>query len=197
MIHLADKEEFWWIPGEMIQLGMDLSRPCLCNSFELPGLFSKLQETLCLQLWNFSLFTNVWPQHRNRTSAGFHLLQSASVSFSYSGTDAFLVCCRKSQTPLEGIASLPFSSAAMCSNLLFSPLRKIIWRWLCRCGASFLIEIVSSQFEGKRLLERHRMVNAALEEEMKQIHALSIRKALTPEQWKQQQESENPKPAAV
>jgi hypothetical protein len=40
------------------------------------------------------------------------------------------------------------------------------------------------------LLERHRLVNAALEEEMKEIHALSIKKALTPEQWKQQQEPE-------
>ncbi|XP_043718516.1 protein BOLA2 [Telopea speciosissima] len=57
------------------------------------------------------------------------------------------------------------------------------------CGASFEIEIVSEQFEGKRLLERHRMVNTALAEEMKQIHALSIKKALTPAQWKQQQES--------
>ena len=64
------------------------------------------------------------------------------------------------------------------------------------CGASFVIEIVSEKFEGKRLLERHRLVNAALEEELKEIHALSIKKALTPEQWKQQQESENPKPAA-
>lgn len=58
-----------------------------------------------------------------------------------------------------------------------------------RCGAKFEIEIVSEQFEGKRLLARHRLVNAALEEEMKQIHALSIKKAMTPEQWKQQQES--------
>ncbi|KAF3440528.1 hypothetical protein FNV43_RR18812 [Rhamnella rubrinervis] len=57
------------------------------------------------------------------------------------------------------------------------------------CGASFAIEIVSEQFVGKRLLERHRMVNAALEVEMKEIHALSIKKALTPDQWKQQQQS--------
>ncbi|KAL2241203.1 UNVERIFIED_CONTAM: Protein BOLA2, partial [Sesamum indicum] len=56
------------------------------------------------------------------------------------------------------------------------------------CGASFSIEIVTEQFEGKRLLERHRMVNAALVEELKQIHALSITKALTPEQWKQQED---------
>ncbi|CAL9229764.1 unnamed protein product [Arabidopsis halleri] len=52
------------------------------------------------------------------------------------------------------------------------------------CGASYEVEVVSEQFEGKRLLERHRMVNAALEEEMKEIHALSIKKAQTPQQWK-------------
>lgn len=62
-----------------------------------------------------------------------------------------------------------------------------------RCGASFVVEIVSDEFEGKRLLERHRMVNAALEEEMKEIHALSIKKAVTPEQWKQQQQQETEK----
>lgn len=64
------------------------------------------------------------------------------------------------------------------------------------CGASFAVEIVSEQFAGKRLLERHRMVNAALAEEMKEIHALSITKAVTPEQWKQQQESEKSQSAA-
>ncbi|KAE8663649.1 Protein BOLA2 [Hibiscus syriacus] len=64
------------------------------------------------------------------------------------------------------------------------------------CGASFAIEIVSEQFQGKRLLERHRIVNAALEDEMKQIHALSIKKALTPEQWKQQQDAKKAKPNA-
>ncbi|XP_071723930.1 protein BOLA2-like [Rutidosis leptorrhynchoides] len=58
------------------------------------------------------------------------------------------------------------------------------------CGASFVVEIVSEQFEGKRLLERHRLVNAALEEEMKEIHALSIKKSLTPDQWKQQQQQQ-------
>lgn len=62
---------------------------------------------------------------------------------------------------------------------------------MIRCGASYTVEIVSEQFEGKRLLERHRMVNAALTVEMKDIHALSITKALTPEQWKKQQESDS------
>ncbi|RYR08862.1 hypothetical protein Ahy_B05g076708 [Arachis hypogaea] len=65
------------------------------------------------------------------------------------------------------------------------------------CGASFVVEIVSEEFEGKRLLERHRMVNAALEEEMKEIHALSFKKAVIPEQWKQlQQDSNQANPAA-
>ncbi|WOL04514.1 protein BOLA2 [Canna indica] len=58
------------------------------------------------------------------------------------------------------------------------------------CGASFEVEIVSAEFEGKRLLERHRLVNTALADQMKQIHALSIKKALTPAQW-------NPNPAAT
>jgi stress-induced morphogen len=60
------------------------------------------------------------------------------------------------------------------------------------CGASFDIQVVSAAFEGKRLLERHRLVNAALSEEMKEIHALSIRKALTPQQWKEQQQQQQP-----
>lgn len=54
------------------------------------------------------------------------------------------------------------------------------------CGAKFDCLIVSSQFEGKPLLQRHRMVNNALVEEMKSIHALT-QKTLTPEQWQQQQ----------
>lgn len=33
------------------------------------------------------------------------------------------------------------------------------------------------------------MVNAALEEEMQEIHALSIKKAQTPQQWKPSQDS--------
>ncbi|CAH1436882.1 unnamed protein product [Lactuca virosa] len=66
------------------------------------------------------------------------------------------------------------------------------------CGASFQVEIVSEEFEGKRLLERHRMVNGALVEEMKDIHALSITKALTPDQWKiKQQESATSQPPST
>lgn len=47
----------------------------------------------------------------------------------------------------------------------------------------FKVVIVSDQFEGKSLVERHRMVNHCLGEELKQsIHALSIQ-AKTPSQW--------------
>eukprot|EP00007_Cunea_sp_BSH-02190019_P001081 CAMPEP_0174235262 /NCGR_PEP_ID=MMETSP0417-20130205/4771_1 /TAXON_ID=242541 /ORGANISM="Mayorella sp, Strain BSH-02190019" /LENGTH=86 /DNA_ID=CAMNT_0015313747 /DNA_START=36 /DNA_END=296 /DNA_ORIENTATION=+ len=49
------------------------------------------------------------------------------------------------------------------------------------CGAKFSVLIVAKAFEGVPLLERHRMVNKALENELKEIHALSI-KARTPAQ---------------
>eukprot|EP00238_Polyblepharides_amylifera_P014162 CAMPEP_0196582142 /NCGR_PEP_ID=MMETSP1081-20130531/37636_1 /TAXON_ID=36882 /ORGANISM="Pyramimonas amylifera, Strain CCMP720" /LENGTH=86 /DNA_ID=CAMNT_0041902625 /DNA_START=145 /DNA_END=405 /DNA_ORIENTATION=+ len=56
------------------------------------------------------------------------------------------------------------------------------------CGSSYEVTLlVSAQFEGKKLIERHRLVNTALSEEMKEIHALSIKKVLTPEQFQQQQ----------
>ncbi len=49
-------------------------------------------------------------------------------------------------------------------------------------GTHFSIVIVSSLFTGKRLLERHRLVYAALEEGFKgRLHALAI-KAQAPEE---------------
>uniref|UniRef100_A0A2R5LFT1 Putative bola bacterial stress-induced morphogen-related protein n=1 Tax=Ornithodoros turicata TaxID=34597 RepID=A0A2R5LFT1_9ACAR len=50
------------------------------------------------------------------------------------------------------------------------------------CGAKFNAVIVSPKFEGKALLERHRMVNTVLSKELEVIHAFS-QKTLTPEQW--------------
>ncbi|XP_065892656.1 bolA-like protein 2 [Dysidea avara] len=50
------------------------------------------------------------------------------------------------------------------------------------CGYKFEVVVVSSQFEGKPLLQRHRLVNSCLEEELKTIHAFS-QKTYTPEQW--------------
>lgn len=43
--------------------------------------------------------------------------------------------------------------------------------------------MVTEQFEGKPLIQRHRMVNAVLEQELAAgVHALSIQ-GKTPEQW--------------
>ncbi|XP_055547137.1 bolA-like protein 2 [Wyeomyia smithii] len=50
------------------------------------------------------------------------------------------------------------------------------------CGGKFSTVIVSPQFQGKAILQRHRLVNAALAEELKTIHAFS-QKTYTPEQW--------------
>ncbi|MGY8814764.1 MAG: BolA family protein [Gammaproteobacteria bacterium] len=49
-------------------------------------------------------------------------------------------------------------------------------------GGHFAVSIISDQFSGKSVLERHRMVYQSLEDLMPaEIHALSI-KALTPEE---------------
>lgn len=42
--------------------------------------------------------------------------------------------------------------------------------------------VVSPAFEGKRLLDRHKLVNAAVGGLMQDIHAFSIKRAWTPEQ---------------
>ena len=51
-------------------------------------------------------------------------------------------------------------------------------------GDHFQLIVVSSVFEGKRLVDQHRLVNASLQAELKEkIHALAL-KTYTPEQWK-------------
>ncbi|HWU98883.1 MAG TPA: BolA family protein [Oxalicibacterium sp.] len=52
-------------------------------------------------------------------------------------------------------------------------------------GSHFEAVIVSSAFAGKRLIQRHQLVYAALGDRMKaEIHALSM-KTLTPEEFQQ------------
>ena len=52
-------------------------------------------------------------------------------------------------------------------------------------GTHFQAIVVTSEFEGKGLLEQHQMVYKAIGEAMKDlIHALSL-KTYTPEQWEQ------------
>ncbi|CAL1284596.1 unnamed protein product [Larinioides sclopetarius] len=53
------------------------------------------------------------------------------------------------------------------------------------CGAKFNAIVVTPKFEGVSLLQRHRMVNEVLKEEMNSIHAFT-QKTLTPEQWEKQ-----------
>jgi acid stress-induced BolA-like protein IbaG/YrbA len=50
-------------------------------------------------------------------------------------------------------------------------------------GQHFFATIVSPNFEGKRLIQRHQLVYAALGDRMREeIHALSM-KTLTPAEW--------------
>ena len=50
-------------------------------------------------------------------------------------------------------------------------------------GQHFYATIVSSDFEGKRLVQRHQLVYSAMGDRMKaEVHALSI-KAFTPEEF--------------
>lgn len=43
------------------------------------------------------------------------------------------------------------------------------------CGTSFLIKIKSSNFNGKTMIQQHRLINDLLKEEMKDIHALQLK----------------------
>jgi stress-induced morphogen len=45
------------------------------------------------------------------------------------------------------------------------------------CGSKFAVTVLAPCFDGKTLLARHRLVNEALKEELKSIHALTITKA--------------------
>lgn len=55
------------------------------------------------------------------------------------------------------------------------------------CGGKFSVVIVSEKFRGKPLLQKHRLVNSALAEELKEIHAFS-QKCYTPDEWEKVQQ---------
>ncbi|KAK9874179.1 hypothetical protein WA026_002531 [Henosepilachna vigintioctopunctata] len=57
------------------------------------------------------------------------------------------------------------------------------------CGGKFSCIVVADKFEGKPLLQRHRLVNNILIEELKSIHAFS-QKTYTPDQWEELKEKE-------
>eukprot|EP00293_Proteomonas_sulcata_P016111 CAMPEP_0184303832 /NCGR_PEP_ID=MMETSP1049-20130417/13505_1 /TAXON_ID=77928 /ORGANISM="Proteomonas sulcata, Strain CCMP704" /LENGTH=89 /DNA_ID=CAMNT_0026615499 /DNA_START=77 /DNA_END=346 /DNA_ORIENTATION=+ len=54
------------------------------------------------------------------------------------------------------------------------------------CGAKLDMIVVSAKFDGMSLIDRQRAVHEALEEEMKTIHALTM-KCKTPAQWEKMQ----------
>jgi len=58
----------------------------------------------------------------------------------------------------------------------------------------FKVLIVSNEFEGKPLLQRHKILNEVLKKEMRdQIHALALH-TLTPKEWEQMTTVEHPSP---
>ncbi|CAX39591.1 BolA domain protein, putative [Candida dubliniensis CD36] len=50
------------------------------------------------------------------------------------------------------------------------------------CGQAFAVIIVSSLFQGKNKLARHRLVNNELKDEIASIHAFT-QKGFTPDEW--------------
>lgn len=60
----------------------------------------------------------------------------------------------------------------------------------CGCGTSFDATIVSENFLSKNLLQRHRIVNAVIQDEIKNIHAFSMR-CHTPTEYEKLKNSNN------
>ncbi|KAF9446542.1 bola-like protein [Macrolepiota fuliginosa MF-IS2] len=52
------------------------------------------------------------------------------------------------------------------------------------CGESYSVLLVSDDFQNKSTLQRHRMINEALKEEISQMHAFS-QKTYTPAQYEE------------
>lgn len=42
------------------------------------------------------------------------------------------------------------------------------------CGSMFAISVISPQFKGQSMIKQHRMVNAALADEIKKWHGLQL-----------------------
>lgn len=48
------------------------------------------------------------------------------------------------------------------------------------CGASFSINVSSSDFKGKSIIQQHRMINDILKPELKEVHAIQIKTSIPP-----------------
>lgn len=60
----------------------------------------------------------------------------------------------------------------------------------------FKVIIVADAFEGKRLVARHRMVNAMLADELRSIHALVLN-TMTPAEWSDRDEAVQDSPPCL
>lgn len=60
----------------------------------------------------------------------------------------------------------------------------------------FKVTVVSEQFDGQRLLQRHRTVNQTLRAELEQLHALSLH-TFTPDEWRARGEQSEPTPPCL
>eukprot|EP00794_Sanderia_malayensis_P011919 gene11919-13153_t len=61
----------------------------------------------------------------------------------------------------------------------------------------FKVIVVSDEFDGKSLIQRHRLVNEALQHELQSgVHALSIQ-AKTPQQWEDSAHKVPPSPQCM
>ncbi|KAL6852743.1 hypothetical protein ACO1O0_007291 [Amphichorda felina] len=59
------------------------------------------------------------------------------------------------------------------------------------CGQAFTSLIISPQFQGLNSLKRHRLVNAALKDEIASIHAWTA-KCKTPDEWQRDKATDAP-----
>merc|ERR1712042_142888 len=91
-----------------------------------------------------------------------------------------LVQRNKAKYPAKIMASREDVEAKL--NASFSPIHLNLEDLSDGCGAKWHAIVVSDKFNGVPLKDRHQMVYAALEEEMKSIHALTM-KTWTKEQW--------------
>ncbi|KAG4304652.1 hypothetical protein PORY_002045 [Pneumocystis oryctolagi] len=60
------------------------------------------------------------------------------------------------------------------------------------CGNAFRCQVVSEKFANMNILARHRLVNAALKEEINNLHSFS-QEDYTPEEWSKLQQNDSSK----
>eukprot|EP01080_Neovahlkampfia_damariscottae_P012575 gene12575-6395_t len=57
------------------------------------------------------------------------------------------------------------------------------------CGSMFQIDVVSPEFEGKSILQQHKLVKQILSDEIKEMHGLTL-KTKTPKKYNEKKDEE-------